>query len=68
MQRPIVKKIIFIGLLFLFIETKELCEARAKLEMKRAHWSLRSEKTLFMSTAKCPGVHICQIYLGKTDN
>ena len=23
----------FIGLLFLFIETKELCEARAKLEM-----------------------------------
>ena len=37
-QRPIVKqissyKITFIGLLFLFIETKELCEARAKLEM-----------------------------------
>ena len=30
---PIVKKITFIGLLLLFIETKELCEARATLEM-----------------------------------
>ena len=27
---PIVEKITFIGLLFLFIETKELCEARGE--------------------------------------
>ena len=66
--RPIMKKITFIGILFLFIETKELCEARAKLEMKWAHWSSQSEKTLLMSTAKHPGVHICQIYPGKTDD
>ena len=32
------------------------------------NWSSRSEKTLLKSTAKHLGVHICQIYLGKTDD
>ena len=32
------------------------------------HWSLPSEKTLLMSTPKCLGDQICQIYLGKTDD
>ena len=32
------------------------------------HWFLQSEKTLLMSTAKHLGVHICQIYPGKTDD
>ena len=31
------------------------------------YWSSQSEKTLLMSTPKCPGDHICQIYLGKSD-
>ena len=31
-KRPIVKKITVIGLLFLFIETKELCEAWGKCQ------------------------------------
>ena len=32
---PIVKKITFIGLLFLFIETKELCEARGEAKHEK---------------------------------
>ena len=32
------------------------------------YWSSQNEKTLLMSTPKRPGVHIRQIYPGKTDD
>ena len=43
------KKITFIGLLFLFIETKDLCETRAKLAQYSMKWQV-SLLFLFIET------------------
>ena len=58
---PIVEKITFIGLLFLFIETKELCEARGeakheKLTIIPPHLKLpelRVNSSLFNAVNEC---------------
>ena len=58
-------KITFIGLSFLFIEMKELCEARAKLGLS---FLFIETKELCEARAKLEMSSNVQIYPGKTDD
>ena len=59
------KKITFIGLLFLFIETKELCETRAKPAKQSMKWQVSYKAQIdppHYNTAMTTTVYISQIF------